>query len=69
MYKMSDVFKNIDYGNQAQSLLTKVQSAETKVAAQKAKKDARGNIEKNVGLLKTKKSHKKILCLMMKIDS
>ena len=49
---MSDVFKDIDYGNQAQRLLSRVSSAETKVAALKAKKDARGNIEKNVGLLK-----------------
>ena len=66
MYKMSDVFKNIDYGNQAQSLLTKVQSAETKVAAQKAKKDARGNIEKNVGLLKTSLGGQKVFAGVLK---
>jgi hypothetical protein len=49
---MSDVFKNIDYGGQAQNLLQRVQSQETKIAAEKAKRTQKGTIEENVGLLK-----------------
>ena len=49
---MSDVFKNIDYGNQAQGLVDRNRVVSTKIAAEVAKRDARGNIEKNVGLLK-----------------
>ena len=57
---MSDVFKNIDYGNQASNLLQNIQSQETKVAAERAKRNQKGTIEENVGLLKASMGGQKL---------
>ena len=57
---MSDVFKNIDYGNQASNLLQNIQSQETKIAALRAKRNQKGTIEENVGLLKASMGGQKL---------
>ena len=57
---MSDVFKNIDYGNQAQDALARLQSTQAKVAAERAKRNQKGTIEENVGLLKASLGFQKL---------
>ena len=49
---MSDAFKNLDYGNQAQNLIQQVNSRDTKLAALDKSRTTRGTIEENVGMLK-----------------
>jgi hypothetical protein len=58
---MSDAFKNLDYGNQAQNLIQETQDRSTKLAALDKTRTTRGTIEENVGFLKSALSGKELL--------
>ena len=58
---MSDAFKNLDFGNQAQNLIQESQDRSTKLAALDKTRTTRGTIEENVGFLKSALSGKELL--------
>ena len=58
---MSDAFKNIDYGAQAQNLIQSGQARDFKLAALDKSRQTRGTIEENVGMLKGALSGKELI--------